>query len=110
MSLQRILMVNDNDDNPILLSYEKMFEMCCYYERMRVEERSCHVVEHNDGCFLLNKIFKEEPLVCLFEIVINEDTLRELHDGVMLFFPQPALVDDNAFVEGETIEVEEQRA
>lgn len=58
----------------------------------------------------MNKIFKDEPLVCLSEIVINEDTNRELHDGVMLFFPQPAMVDDNASGEGEIIEVEEQRA
>lgn len=30
LSLQRVLMVNDDDDDsPIMLSYEKMLEMCC---------------------------------------------------------------------------------
>lgn len=108
LPFKRILVVNNDEDNHVLLSYEKLFEVYFYHGRTWVEGHLCPADEDNDGYFLVDRIFEDEPLVCPSEIAISEEARRKLHDGVMLFFSQPALVDDFVSREGEIPEVGEQ--
>lgn len=39
-------------------------------------------------------------MVCPANFPISEVAKEELHDGVMLLFPQPTLVDEFSFAEG----------
>ncbi|KAM1063554.1 hypothetical protein ACFX10_027650 [Malus domestica] len=54
----------------------------------------------NDGCLLVDRIFEDGPFVCPTDFPISEETKEELHDGVMLLFPQHILVDEFSFAEG----------
>lgn len=100
-SLKRTMVVNDDDDYPVLLSYKKLFEVCFYCERRRVDGHSCPAEEDNNGCLLVDRIFADEPHVCLTEVPISDETRNELHEGVMMFFLQPVLVDEVVSKEGD---------
>lgn len=53
-----ILVVNDNEECPLLLSYEMLFEMCFYCGRKCSERHSCTADYDNDGCLLMDKIVR----------------------------------------------------
>ncbi|KAM1149794.1 hypothetical protein ACFX15_029470 [Malus domestica] len=108
LPFKRVLVVNNDEDSHALLSYEKLFELYFYYGIRWVEGHPCPADEDNDGYFLEDRIFEDEPLVCPSEIAISEEARRKLHDGGMLFFSQPALVDNFVPGEGEIPEVGEQ--
>ncbi|KAB2596570.1 Cleavage and polyadenylation specificity factor subunit 1 [Pyrus ussuriensis x Pyrus communis] len=91
LPLKRILVVNDDEECPLLLSYKKPFEICFYHGRKRFERHSCPVDYDNDGCLLVDRIFVDEPLICPTDFPVSEETKNELKDKVMLFFPQPTL-------------------
>ncbi|KAM1056604.1 hypothetical protein ACFX13_030744 [Malus domestica] len=99
LPFKRVLVVNNDEDSHVLLSYEKLFELYFYYGIRWVEGHPCPADEDNDGYFLEDRSFEDEPLVCPSEIAISEEARRKLHDGGMLFFSLPALVDN--FVPGE---------
>lgn len=102
LPLKRILMVNDDEECPLLLSYNKLFEVCFYCGRKKTDKHSCPVDFDNDGCLLVDRIFKDEPLVCPADFSVSNETNSELHEGVMLLFPQPTLVDELSSAERET--------
>ncbi|KAB2631053.1 hypothetical protein D8674_008572 [Pyrus ussuriensis x Pyrus communis] len=92
--LKRVLIINHNDDSPILISYEKLFEVCCYCGRMCLEGHSCAEFETDDGCFMIDKAFEDEPTVYPEDVVVDEDIKACLQDDVMLCFPKAANVED----------------
>ncbi|KAB2632190.1 hypothetical protein D8674_028437 [Pyrus ussuriensis x Pyrus communis] len=69
LPLKRVMVINDEKDNPVLLSYEKLFKVCFYLP----------TIEDRDGWLLMDRLFEDEPL----------ETMQELHGGVILLFPQP---------------------
>lgn len=48
--LKRVMIVNKDEDNPIFISYEKLFEICFYYGRRMMECHLCPKVEVEDEC------------------------------------------------------------
>lgn len=58
--LKRILVLNDDEECPLLLSYEKLFEVCFYYGKKCSERHSCPADYDSDDCLLVDKIFKDE--------------------------------------------------
>lgn len=98
--MKRILLVNDDEECSLLLSYEKLFEVCFYCGKKRNEKHSCSADYDNGGCLLVDEIFEDESLVCPVDFPVSEETKKELHDGVMLLFPLPTLVDEFSSVEG----------
>ncbi|KAM1342496.1 hypothetical protein ACFX2F_006812 [Malus domestica] len=94
LSLKCIMVVNVDDDCLVLLSYDKLFEVCFYCGRRRVDGHSFPADEDNEGCLVVDRIFEDEPSVCPAEVPFSDETRNELHEGVMLFFPQPVLVDE----------------
>lgn len=101
LPLERILVVNDDEECHLLLTYEKLFELCFYYGRKHFERHSCPADYDNNGCLLVDKIFEDEPLICPADFPVSEETKNELQDGVMLLFPQPTLVDEFSSAEGD---------
>lgn len=63
LPLKRILVVNDDEECPFLMSYKKLFEICFYRGRKQTDKHSCPADFDNDGCLLVDKIFEDEPLV-----------------------------------------------
>lgn len=57
LPLKRLLIVNDDEECLLLLSYEKLFEVCFYCGRKRTERHSCPTNFDNDGCLLVDRIF-----------------------------------------------------
>lgn len=100
--LKRILVVNDDEECPLLLSHEKLFEVCFYYRMRRSDKYACHVDYDNDGCLLVDRLLKDEMLVCPTDFPMSDETKSELHDGVMLLFPQPTLLYEFGTVDRET--------
>ncbi|KAM1074535.1 hypothetical protein ACFX11_019717 [Malus domestica] len=75
--------------------------MCFYCGRKRLERHFCPADYNNDGCLLVDRIFKDEPVICPADFPISEETKNELQDGVMLLFPQPTLVDEFSSADGD---------
>lgn len=46
-------------------------------------------------------IFEDEPLIYPANFPISEETNKDLHDRVMILFPQPILVDEFSSAEGD---------
>lgn len=46
-----VMVIDEEDENPILLSYEKLFEVCFYCGRRRSDGHSCPAIEDRDDCF-----------------------------------------------------------
>lgn len=90
--LKRVLIVNQDNDYPILISYEKIFEVCFYYGRIKVERHVCPEIKPDDGCFMIDKVFDDEPLVYPEDVVIDEDVKACLENDVMLCFPNPTVL------------------
>lgn len=61
--LKRVLVVNEDDENPVLVSYEKIFEVCFYCGRRRGGNHSCSDEEVDDGCFMIERVFDDEPKI-----------------------------------------------
>ncbi|KAM1794257.1 hypothetical protein ACFX11_034752 [Malus domestica] len=99
LPLKRILVVNDDEECPLLLSYKKLFEICFYCGSKMSDKHLCPADFDNDGCLLMDRIVKDETLVCLANFPVSDETKSELHEGVMLLFPQPTLVDEIGFDE-----------
>lgn len=100
LPLKRLLILNDDEECPLLLSYENLFEVCFYCGRKCTKRHICLIDFDNDGYLLVDRILEDEPLVCLADFPISEETKKELHDGVMLLFPQPTLVDEFSSAKG----------
>lgn len=55
---KRVFIVNHDDDYPILVSYEKkIFKVCFYCGRMRLEGHACPEIKADDKCFMIDKVF-----------------------------------------------------
>lgn len=65
-------------------------------------------IEDIDGWLLVDRLFEDEPLVYPTGAEIFEETMQELHGGVMLVFPQPVLGEDVISKDKEELEVKEQ--
>ncbi|KAB2617222.1 hypothetical protein D8674_013091 [Pyrus ussuriensis x Pyrus communis] len=96
LPLKKVMVINDEDGTPVLLSYEKLFKVYFYGGQMRSEDHTCLAVEDKDGWLLVDKFFDDESLVYPAGAKIYEETGQELHWGrrVMLVFPQPVLEED----------------
>ncbi|KAB2596000.1 hypothetical protein D8674_031450 [Pyrus ussuriensis x Pyrus communis] len=88
LPLKRVMVIIDEEDTPVLLSYEKLFEDCFYCGCRRSEGHKCPTIEDRDGWLLVDWLFKDELLVYSAGVEISEETRQELHEGVMLVFPQ----------------------
>lgn len=73
--LKRILIISRHEDNPILISYETLFEICFYL---------CQKVE--DRCFMIDRVFYDEPLIYPEDTQVDEDIKSNLHKDAMLCF------------------------
>ncbi|KAB2615138.1 hypothetical protein D8674_021726 [Pyrus ussuriensis x Pyrus communis] len=93
---------------PVLLSYEKLFEVCFYYGRRRLEGHKCPALEDNDGWLLVDIMFEDKPLVYPTGAEISEETKHELHGGVMLVFPQPMVGEKVNTKDEEELELRDQ--
>ncbi|KAB2597195.1 hypothetical protein D8674_000115 [Pyrus ussuriensis x Pyrus communis] len=100
--LKKILVVNNDEECPLLLSYEKLFKFCFYYGIRRADKYACPVDYDNDDCLLVERIFEDEMFVCSANFPVSDETKSELHDGVMFLFPQPTLLDEFGFADRET--------
>ncbi|KAM1242776.1 hypothetical protein ACFX2G_035093 [Malus domestica] len=103
LPLKRILVVNDDEECHLLLSYKKLFEICFYCVRKMSDKHLFPADFDNDGCLLMDRIVKDEPLVCPANFPVSDETMSELHEGVMFLFPQPTLVDEIGSDEDETM-------
>ncbi|KAM1724365.1 hypothetical protein ACFX13_022862 [Malus domestica] len=108
LPLKRVMIINDQEDYPVLLSYEKLFEVCFYYGRRRVEGHKCQALEDKDGWLLVDRVFEDEPLVMPSGAEISEETRQGLHGGVMLVFPQPTLGEEAPSKDEEELELRDQ--
>ncbi|KAB2634405.1 hypothetical protein D8674_038268 [Pyrus ussuriensis x Pyrus communis] len=97
--LKRVLLISRHEDNPILISYETLFEICFYYGRRRIKGHLCQKVE--DRCFMIDRVFHDELLIYPEVTQVNEDIKSNLHKDAMLCF----LFVVN--VEEENMEIEE---
>ncbi|KAB2625369.1 hypothetical protein D8674_017029 [Pyrus ussuriensis x Pyrus communis] len=70
---QRIVMVNDDEDCLLLLSYEKLFEICFYCGRKMSDKHSCPTDFDNNECLLVDRIFEDKPLVCPANFLVSPD-------------------------------------
>lgn len=81
LPLKRVMVINDRNENPVLLSYEKLFEVYFYGGQMRLEGHTCLAVEDKDGWLLVDNLFDDKPLVYPAGAEISEETRQELHWG-----------------------------
>lgn len=102
-SLKKILVVNDDEECPLLLSYEKLFEACFYCGMRMTDKHACPADYDNDGYLLVDRILEDEMLVCPSDFPVSDETKSELHDGVILLFPQPSLLDKFGSADRETL-------
>lgn len=100
--LKRVIFINKDDDYPILVGYEKLFEVCFYYGRRMFDGYECPKNEVDDDCFLIKRVFKDEPLIYPEDTRVDEDANGALHDDVKLWFPFAVTHDDEA-VDGEKV-------
>ncbi|KAM2184957.1 hypothetical protein ACFX1Q_030020 [Malus domestica] len=94
LPLKRVMVINDQEDCPVLLSYEKLFEVCFYYGRRRSEGHKCPTLEDKHVWLLVDRLFEDKSLVYPTGAEISEETRQELHRGVMLVFPQPVVGEE----------------
>ncbi|KAM2328560.1 hypothetical protein ACFXTH_015015 [Malus domestica] len=80
---KRVMVINDHDKKPVLLSYEKLFEVCFYCGRMRSERHTCPVIDDKDEWHMVDKLFDDEPLVYPAGAEITKETRQELHGGLL---------------------------
>lgn len=71
LPLKRVMVINDQEDCPVLLSYKKLFEVCFYYGRRKVEGHKCLALEDKDGWLLVDRVFEDEPLVMPTRVEIS---------------------------------------
>ncbi|KAM0982019.1 hypothetical protein ACFX2A_015294 [Malus domestica] len=81
--LKRVMVINDHDKKPVLLSYEKLFEVCFYCGRMRSERHTCPVIDDKDEWHMVDKLFDDESLVYPAGAEITKETRQELHGGLL---------------------------
>ncbi|KAM1316013.1 hypothetical protein ACFX10_019530 [Malus domestica] len=81
LPLKRVMIINDEDEKPVLLSFEKLFEVCFYGGQMRSEGHICLAIEDKDGWLLVDKLFDDELMVYSTGAVISGETSQELHWG-----------------------------
>lgn len=86
--------MNHEEDNHILVDYEKLFKMCFHCGMRRLEGHVCLEVDADDGCFMIDRAFEDKPIVFPEDIVVDEDIKANLHKDVMLCFPSAANVED----------------
>lgn len=108
LHLKRVMVINDQEDCPMLLSYEKLFEMCLYYGQRRVEGHKFPALEDKDGWLLVDRVFEDEPLVMSMRAEISEETRQGLHGGVMLVFLQLVLGEEALSKDEKKLEIREQ--
>ncbi|KAM1165472.1 hypothetical protein ACFX2I_024771 [Malus domestica] len=92
--LKSDLVVNGDDKNPILVSYEKIFEVCFYYGSWRNGNHYCPEEEVDDGCFMIDRVFYDEPKIFLEDIQVEDDIKEALQSDVLLCFPVAMTQDE----------------
>lgn len=96
-------MINKDDDNLILVSYKKIFELCFYCGRMRLGNHLCPEEEVEDGCFMIDRVFDDEPPIFPENTPVDKDVKVALQDDILLCFPTYVIQDEEptGIVEGE---------
>ncbi|KAB2615262.1 hypothetical protein D8674_021850 [Pyrus ussuriensis x Pyrus communis] len=80
--LKHVLIVNHEEDYPILISYEIIFEDVC------------PEVEADDGYFMIDTVFEDEPFVYPEDVIMDVDVKAHLQKYVMLCFPNATTVEE----------------
>lgn len=94
--LPREFVLKDRDNDPIYVSYEKLFEVCFYYGRMRLEFHRCpQKFKDHKPSFLIDRLFKDEPRVFLANVLEVSARKNEVQEDIMICFPQAALFEDD---------------
>ncbi|KAM1760799.1 hypothetical protein ACFX12_003637 [Malus domestica] len=62
---------------------------------MRLEGHVCIEVEADDGCFMIDKVFEDEPSVYLEDMAVDDDIKASLQEDVILFFPNALNVEED---------------
>ncbi|KAB2635774.1 hypothetical protein D8674_026308 [Pyrus ussuriensis x Pyrus communis] len=57
LPLKRVMVINDQEDCLVLLSYKKLFEVCFYCGQRKVEGHKCLALEDKDGWLLVDRVF-----------------------------------------------------
>lgn len=91
--LKRVLIVNHDNDFPVLVSYEMLFEVCFYCGKRRFEGHVCPKGEADDGCFMIDKVYEDEPFIFPEDTVVDADIKANLQKDVILCFPNVAMVE-----------------
>lgn len=60
---------------------------------MSLEGYVCSEVEADDGCFMIDKVFQDEPSVYPEDMVVDDDVKVSLQKNVMLYFPNATIVE-----------------
>lgn len=81
--LKRVLIINDDDNRPILVSYEKLFEICFNWGRMRSDGHVCSEYEVDDGCFLIKRFFEDKLVIFPKYTNVDTDIKDALHDNAL---------------------------
>ncbi|TQD86331.1 hypothetical protein C1H46_028089 [Malus baccata] len=63
---------------------------------MRLEGHVCPEIKADDGCFMIDKVFYDDPSVYLEDVVVDNDVKQ---NDVMLCFPNPTIVEEYTEVE-----------
>ncbi|KAM2999012.1 hypothetical protein FF2_040599 [Malus domestica] len=81
LPLKRVMVIIDEEDISVLLSYEKLSKVCFYCGRRRSEGHKCSVIKDRDGWLLVDRLFEDELLVYSAGVEISEETRQKLHRG-----------------------------
>lgn len=93
-SLKRLLVINKDDDNLILVSYEKIFEVFFYCGHMRLGSHLCPEEKVEDGCFMIEIVFDDEPPIFPEDTPVDKDVKVALQDDILLCFPTHVIQDE----------------
>lgn len=82
--LKRVLIMDHDEDNHILLSYEKLFKVFFYCGRRRLNGHVYLDVEADNGCFMIDMVHGDECLIFAEDMVVDDDVKSKLHKDVIL--------------------------
>ncbi|KAM1764380.1 hypothetical protein ACFX11_003636 [Malus domestica] len=84
------------NNNPIYVSYEKLFEVCFYCGRIRLDGHRYPIgLKNSRPSFLIDRIFKEEPRVFPTSVMNVTPWNEEMQEDVMIYFPHATLFEDD---------------
>ncbi|KAB2602742.1 hypothetical protein D8674_003747 [Pyrus ussuriensis x Pyrus communis] len=84
------------DNGPIYVSYEKLFEVCFYCGGIRLDGHRCPIgLKNSRPLFLIEMMFKKEPKVFPTSVMDVTSWNEEMQEDVTIYFPQVTLFKDD---------------